>query len=712
MGIRQEQRFTFTPGSLTDSVDGTQAPPGALTVCSDLVISPTDASLFVPRPAATKVIDLSSINPNGVVSCFLPLGNIVYGLISSTAFPGKDQPFAANVQTGTVYTVAGAAAANLPATIPQVGDWVPPTMVAIGGRILATHPGFAGGSSGAFFGSFDISSFTSTVYSGATTGNTTSGSNVVQSLRTPVGNSDPIDSGYYPGLAIAGAGIPAGTTIVSTTKGTFSLATTGSFTSGSNSVTSVANLSGVQVGMLASGPELPTTGLYVTAISGSTVTLSGNAIATAAGAVVTFTGGGTITMSNAATATANGVALTVSGGTPTAPLWTAGNTNTNALISVPTCVAGYNARAWFGMGAFAVYSDVENPTQVSFASQALAIGDPTSITAMQSVPLTSQLTGGIQQSLTIYKGGESFFQVTGDALTANLELNAVTGSVGTLAPATIAQTPKGVMMVAVDGTRLLGLTGLQGDIVGGYGQGVVAPFTTKALTSRINAAYAGTTYRVSVAATTASVPGFTVTASEYWFHIETGKWTGPHSFPSQLVESTADGTSFLVTSWIYPAAIFKSDPEPSGASTFVEARGKATSVQLGWQMTSAPLPDNQQLAYVQVVRASFSCVQVPGGPIMTSIYAQDPGNSSGSYVIPAASVSVVPKWGSMVWGSFVWGGGGNSYSFTAKPLYFSQPVVGRQLVLQAQCATSTYGQKAGNWTLGFQLTGYNSPQVS
>lgn len=711
MGVRSEQKFTFVPGGLTDSVDGTEAPQGALTVCSDLVISPTDATMFVPRPAATKVIDLSSINPSGVVSCFIALGNMVYGLISSTTYPGKDQPFAANAATGTLYTVSGAAAANLPATIPQVGDWVPPTMVAIGGRILVTHPGFPGGT-GPYFGWFDISSFTSTVYSGATMGNTTSGSNVIQSLRTPVGNSDPIDSGYYPGMTISGAGIPAGTTIVSTTKGAFSLATTGSFTFGSNSVTSVANLTGVQVGMLASGPDLPTAGLYVTAISGSTVTLSGNATATATGAAVTFTGGGTITISNNATATANGVALTIAGGTPTAPLWGAGNTNTNPLISVPTCVAGYNARAWFGMGQYAVYSDVEDPTQVSYASQALAIGDPTPITAMQSVPLTSQLTGGIQQSLTIYKGGESFFQVTGDALTNNLLLNAVTGSVGTLAPATIAQTPKGVMMIAVDGARLLGLTGLQGDIVGGYGQGVAAPFTTKALTSRINAAYAGTTYRVSVAVTTASIPGFTVTASEYWFHIETGKWTGPHSFPSQIVNPTGDGTSFLVTSWTYPAAIFKSDPEPSGASVFVEPRLTTTTAQLGWQMTSAPLPDNQQLAYVQVIRASLGCVQVPGGPIMTSIYAQDPGTSSGSYTIPSAGVSAVPKWGSMTWGAFIWGGGGNLYPFTAKPLYFSQPVVGRQLVLQAQCSTSTYGQKIGNWTLGYQLTGYNSPQVS
>ena len=705
MPIRDEQKYTFVPFGLTDSTDGTQAPPGSLAVCSDIVVSPSDQSLFVPRPAAVKMIDLASINPTGVVSCFLQLGNIVYGMISSATFPGKDEPFAANVKTGALLTVSGVSSALLPATQPNTGDWTPPTMVAIGGRIIVTHPGFVGGAN-PYFGWFDISSFSSAAFTGATLGNTTSGSNAIQSLVTPVGNSAPILSGYQPGMAVSGAGIPAGTTITKLTNGIFSLATTGNTTAGSPSVASVANLTGVQVGMLASGPNIPA-GTTVTNISGTTVTLSQNAIATATASGITFTGGGTITLSQNATATANSVALTITGGSATAPLWGAGNTNTFPLTLVPVCAGGFNGRAWFGVGNFAVYSDVLNPTQVSQGSQAVTIGDPTTITAMDSVPLTSQLTGGIQQSLTIYKGAGSFFQITGDALTNNLLLNAVTGSVGPLAVNTIAQTPKGALAIAADGMRLLGLTGVQSDLIGAWGQGVVAPFITGALTTRMSAAYADGVYRVAVAATTLAIPGFTVTAQEYWYHVETNRWTGPHRFPSQLVQATGDGTSFLVTSWLYPAAIFRSDPIPSANSVFLENTTRAAAqTQMGWTMQSSLLPDPEQLAYMQVIRGALSCQLATTGDIQVDLFAMDPGSAQVSFTIRSVA-NTAPIWGAVAWGAFSWGG--SSLPFGAKPLIFSQALVGRQLVLKASCAISAFGQKIGSFNLGYQLTGYNSP---
>ena len=151
--------------------------------------------------------------------------------------------------------------------------------------------------------------------------------------------------------------------------------------------------------------------------------------------------------------------INITGGTAVKPRWGAGNTNTNPLSTVPSCVHGFNGRAYYGVSSYLVYSDPTTPMQVSLASQAVQIGDTTSITALAGLPLSSQL-GGIQQSMTVFKGAGTLYQITGDAAASGgLSVNAIAGSVGTLAPKSIAGTPGGLLFMAVDGLRLLGLQG-------------------------------------------------------------------------------------------------------------------------------------------------------------------------------------------------------------------------------------------------------------
>jgi hypothetical protein len=114
-----------------------------------------------------------------------------------------------------------------------------------------------------------------------------------------------------PGLRIVAAGIPAGATLVSITgphltpDSTFTAKTT----NGSNKVTYLGGLAIGQLlpGLLVTGAGIPA-GTTISTISGTELTLSKNATATAAS--VTLTTGPTLTLSVNATATATGVPAT------------------------------------------------------------------------------------------------------------------------------------------------------------------------------------------------------------------------------------------------------------------------------------------------------------------------------------------------------------------------------------------------------------------
>ena len=693
MPIRDSQTFTFTPHSLADAADGTNGSPGTLLVCQNLVPAPSNPGMFAPRPAATKLIDLSAINPAGIISAIAVVGYKVYGMISSSTYAGKDQPFAYDLQASALQTIAGVSAATLPNSPPVTGDWIPPVMfTGAGSRVMLCHAGFVGGAN-PYLGWLDISGFSSTAYTTPTKGNTAIGSPVIRSLITPVGNSAPVLSNYQNGMIVSGAGIPANTVIVSSSNGVYTLSTTGSTTAASATVTAVAVVTGLEIGMLATGPQL-TVGSTITAISGTTITLSNIALGTAASAAIIFTGGGTITLSQNATATASSVALTVSGGTLLAPLWGAGNLNGNPLTVVPICGAAFNARAWYGAANFVVFSDPVNPTQVSLASQALAAGDLTPVTALAPLPLTAQLSGGIQQSLTAYKGGESFYQITGDAALGTLAMNAVTGSVGTLAPNTISSTPQGVGMICIDGLRFLGVNGLQSERIGAEGSGVSVPFLNAIYPSRMCADYTENTFSVTVASATDPLGR----AFKYWYDMTTQQWSGPHTFGSALVVSHPAGGAFLTVPINIPASIWFSDVIPRSTSTYIE-----NGVPLMWTLETPLLPDNAQLNWNAVIEVRAALASPASQAIQAAVYDESNTQLGAATVRPDGSPAQTPLWGTAVWGAFTWGGA--SLVLRRYPLNWSAPLVFRQAKI-AFNGQSTAGQLLGNVFIRYQVMSF------
>ena len=543
-----------------------------MTQLSNLVPDPGTAGVFIPRSAATKLTDFSTsgVTTPGNVTCELVVGTRVYGMIGTASPTGHDVPFCYDFSTNSFVSIANITSANTPVTQSASGDWTPPHMEMIANRVICTHPGFPGGN-GAYFGWLDLTSFSSTTL----VGNVTSTSKVIQSISGD-GTSSPILDGVQPGQTITGTGIPANTVITAVSNGTTDINTTG--TTHSNTTIDAIPASAValmQIGMYVSGSGI-VPGTYISALPGGgvSITLSQAATSGAAGVAINVSGGGTITLSNAATASNNLVALTITGGTFAAPVWSAGNTNVNPLPAVPTWVSQFSGRAYYGVLNTEVFSDSLVPLNVSLATQVLTIGDNTPVTCSAGLPLNN-LLGGVVQSLIVVKGGQPLWQITGDQATANLGLDVINGSVGSLCPNSFTPTTKGLAFIAPDGMRIIDLTARVSDPIGADGQGVQLPFLNALYPTRICAAFNQNVVRVTVQNGAAVGTPY----QEYWYDFTRQIWTGPHTFGNALIQPAfalaASGKGFISVGAGISSALWQSDAIPTGGGRLCRKRGAA-----------------------------------------------------------------------------------------------------------------------------------------
>lgn len=258
MPLRNAKSLTVRPAGLSDAIDGTNAPPGAMAVLQNLIPSPWTRNQYVPRPASVQATSFSGFTTPGQITALLVLGNLVWGMISTGRNSGKDEPFCYNISTGAFVTISNVTSANSPTSPATSGDWTPPQMASItNGRIVITHPGynFAGGYA---VGWIDISSFSSSDL----TGNTHS-STLIDTISLDV-----YQAGWQVGMAISGPGIPANTYIVS-------INTAGTSVVISNAATATA--SGVALTVTGGTPSAPLYGAGQT----SPVNLTGQPVAVA-----------------------------------------------------------------------------------------------------------------------------------------------------------------------------------------------------------------------------------------------------------------------------------------------------------------------------------------------------------------------------------------------------------------------------------------------
>lgn len=217
MPLRNARPVTVRPRGACDSLDGSNAFPGAMQALTNLIPSPTTTDAWVPRPASDLVTSFAGFTSPSKGNALLQVGSIVYGMIAETTgtYAGKDVPFVYDLVAAAFQpvTIPGGAA-SLPTSPVTTGDWTPPIMAQVGTRIIITHPGFAGGSD-PFFGWIDVSSFSSASLTGDTHATTT-----VNNI-----SSSALTAGWEVGMLISASdgSIPANTTIVSIASGGASL---------------------------------------------------------------------------------------------------------------------------------------------------------------------------------------------------------------------------------------------------------------------------------------------------------------------------------------------------------------------------------------------------------------------------------------------------------------------------------------------------------
>jgi hypothetical protein len=171
MPLSRARPVNFTPAGITDAFDATRAFPGACRLLKNLVFDQGNPELVQCRPAAVSLTTFGGFTTPTFVTCYVVIGNICYGMVSTAANPGFDQPFAYDIVGNSFYTVTGFNGTNTPASPPTTGPWTPPSMTVVGKKIIIAHAGFSGTGSN-FFGVIDITNPTAPTWTSTNTATT------------------------------------------------------------------------------------------------------------------------------------------------------------------------------------------------------------------------------------------------------------------------------------------------------------------------------------------------------------------------------------------------------------------------------------------------------------------------------------------------------------------------------------------------------------
>jgi len=423
------------------------------------------------------------------------------------------------------------------------------------------------------------------------------------------------------------------------------------------------------------------------------MTISGAGIPANTTIVAIAANGLSLILSQAATATAAGVALSVAGGTTAAPLYAAGNTDINPLISVPAAVEIFNGRAWYAVRNGVVFSDAGNATLVTNATQAILFQNGITVTALAGMPLSSPVSGGIIQSLMCFQGDSIIQQITGDQSTSNLADNPLNVTVGTLSPNSIVTTPLGLAFVAPDGLRMIGFDAQVSPPIGADGQGVLLPFINAITPSRTNSCFNQNVLRISVKNALQGEMW-----QEYWFDFTRKAWSGPHTFPSALMQPTQTATtdSFIMAPIGIPATLWLSDSLPTVSTTYVE-----NGSVMNWIYETSLWPDNEQMAMNNLAELNVA-LDVGKSTTITLSVIDEIGTTLDTEIF-TGSGQTSAIWGVFRWGVDKWGSASN---FAQAPVSFQEPIVFKQMVVKIN-GQSVADLVVGNLYMKHQILGYS-----
>lgn len=381
---------------------------------------------------------------------------------------------------------------------------------------------------------------------------------------------------------------------------------------------------------------------------------------------------------------------------PAAPAWSAGNTAGNALPYKPAWVAQFYQRAYYGVNPptgqpAAIATDVLDPTTRTNATYVVTFGDNVPLTAAAGLPLSNAL-GGVFQALIVFKGVANMFQITGDFVDTNnpIALNALNVATGTFAPNSLCETPLGLMFISPEGMRVIDFSAKVSEPIGAAGAGIVAPFSTSVVPSRICAACNATVIRV----TTQNGTALGTPQQEWWYDLPRKVWSGPHSFPASLI--SVYNNTFIVSPIGVFATLFQSDPAPNSLSGYTE-----NEVVLSWAYSTALLPPRKDMNEC-VMNESFVYIGfAPASAPMTAFAADENGTVLELVTLPSTGSATI--WGAFNWGEAPWLGVASAMA--ARSLEWSAPVEFDRMSITVQ-GLSADGVRLGDTYLRYQPLGY------
>lgn len=362
-----------------------------------------------------------------------------------------------------------------------------------------------------------------------------------------------------------------------------------------------------------------------------------------------------------------------------APTWSAGNTTTNALPSVPLWVAQFYGRAYFGLGNAVYFTDslALSISNTNFAA-VLTIDDKSNTTVAVGLPM-SNTTGGVLQSLVVFKQN-SIWQITGDiALTGSpLSLNKLSSNIGCSMPRSAQSTPTGIIFISSDGPRVIELNSTVHYLrpPEGATPDVVAPFKKATDPSRVCGAYNNGIYRVGFNASF-NVWDSSYTSADYWFDLIFNRWNGIHTFPYHCATSV-NGVFYLASN-SSPGKLFISEVVPSSTSVYVDNSAAYATQIVSSCMAGAPMTES---AIVE------STIELSSSALGVSYYMSmyDDQNNPKSIATITLDASN-PLWGTAIFGQFKWKS--NVVSSHTYTIPWVNPIVAKKMVFSIGAAAAS-----------------------
>lgn len=408
-------------------------------------------------------------------------------------------------------------------------------------------------------------------------------------------------------------------------------------------------------------------------------------------------GGLSLTLDTAATGT-NATTFNVQGGTFAAPLWSAANMNINPTIAIPQWVAQYAGCACFAVNtssppsAAVQFSDVGDPMACTNASQVITLRNSQAVTCLKGLPLNNAVSGGILQSLVVFQSVAAIFQITGSPAAANVSVNSLNDSTGTLAPNSVQSTPRGMLFAAPDGIRRINDFAVISETIGRRGDGVTTPFLFAKNPSRMCAAYNEGVYRISVQ----NGAAIGTPTQEYWFHEDDKFWTGPHTFPATVIAATQSPHGFVLAASGINGKLWNSSAYASSAALYTE-----NGVQMTFAWQTSLLPDDAQMQMNALIDSDLA-LAVPAQQAIQATSQDETGFVMGATQVFGTS-SAPAIWGTAAWGTAMWGAG-ISY-FRQRNMLWPAPIVFKQMtiLLTGNCVG---GLIIGNLYMRYSQLGY------